>query len=106
MNKYFIYCRKSSESEDRQILSIPSQIAELKNLAKARGLAVANIFSESKSAKAPGRPVFNEMMARIQSGDAQGIICWKLDRLARNPVDGGAIICQYLVGNRLVGERQ
>ena len=43
------------------------------------------------SAKIPGRPVFNEMMARIQRGEARGILCWKLDRLARNPVDGGQI---------------
>lgn len=44
------------------------------------------------SAKAPGRPVFNEMMQRLYRGEAAGIICWKLDRLARNSVDGGAII--------------
>jgi site-specific DNA recombinase len=39
----------------------------------------------------PGRPVFNEMMRRVQRGEVQGIICWKLDRLARNPVDGGQV---------------
>lgn len=92
MNQYAIYCRKSSESEDRQILSIPAQIDELKKLAKHRSLRVSRVLTESKSAKAPGRPVFNEMMASIQNGEIQGIICWKLDRLARNPVDGGSII--------------
>src|SRR3989344_5295848 len=39
----------------------------------------------------PGRPVFNEMLKRIQLGEAQGIVCWKIDRLARNPVDGGQV---------------
>jgi DNA invertase Pin-like site-specific DNA recombinase len=39
----------------------------------------------------PGRPVFVDMMARIQRGEAQGILCWKIDRLARNPVDGGQV---------------
>ena len=92
MSKYFIYTRKSSESEDRQVLSIESQINELKELAKKRGLFVSEVFSESKSAKEPGRPVFNNMIKRIYTGEAKGIICWKLDRLARNPVDGGSVI--------------
>ena len=48
----------------------------------------------------PGRPVFSEMIARIQKGEAQGIVCWKIDRLARNPVDGGQI--QWLLQNKVI----
>jgi len=92
MPGYFIYCRKSSEAEDRQVLSIESQTRELKELAAKLNLPVAEVLIESKSAKEPGRPVFNQMMQRLYRGEAPGIICWKLDRLARNPVDGGSII--------------
>ncbi|HEC66015.1 MAG TPA: recombinase family protein, partial [bacterium] len=92
MKKYFIYARKSSESEDRQVLSIESQVDELKNLSGRLKLHVLDVYSESKSAKAPGRSKFSEMVDRIHGGEAQGVICWKLDRLARNPVDGGLII--------------
>lgn len=92
MPGYFIYCRKSSEAEDRQVLSIESQTRELEQIAAKLNLPVAEILTESKSAKDPGRPVFNSMMQRLYRGEAAGIICWKLDRLARNPVDGGAII--------------
>ena len=76
--KYFIYARKSSESEDRQVQSIESQVEELQKLAKNSSLAVVNIFSESKSAKAPERPIFEEMLSRIRAGEANGILCWKL----------------------------
>jgi len=87
--KYFLYARKSSESEDRQIASIDSQIKELTKISEK--LEIVDILSESQSAKAPGRPVFNKMINRIYNGEANGILCWKLDRLARNPVDGGNI---------------
>ena len=87
MPGYFIYCRKSSEAEDRQVLSIESQTRELEQIAAKLNLPVAEILTESKSAKEPGRPIFNQMMQRLYRGEAAGIICWKLDRLARNPVD-------------------
>lgn len=89
--RYFLYARKSSESEDKQIASIQSQLDELKKLAQAKGLTIAAVLTEEKSAKAPGRPVFARMIQDIHSGKADGILCWKLDRLARNPVDGGTI---------------
>lgn len=89
---YIIYARKSTESEDRQVLSIDAQISELKSLAAKRGLVVSEILRESQSAKSPGRPVFSQLVARISHGEVRGVLCWKLDRLARNPVDGGSII--------------
>jgi DNA invertase Pin-like site-specific DNA recombinase len=88
---YFIYARKSTESEDRQVASIDSQVAELTALARRDGFTVADVFSESQSAKAPGRPVFSKLLQKIHKQKANGILCWKLDRLARNPIDGGNI---------------
>ncbi len=91
MIKYFLYARKSTDVEDKQVLSIEAQLSELRSLAKREGLEIAEEFVEKKSAKIPGRLLFNDMMSRIGRGEAQGIICWKIDRLARNPVDGGQV---------------
>jgi len=88
--KYFVYSRKSTEEEDRQALSIESQKAEI--LRKFSDLEIVGILQESFSASKPGRPIFNEMMTRLASGEADGIIAWHPDRLSRNPVDAGAII--------------
>lgn len=92
MLRYIIYCRKSSEAEDKQVQSIESQLNELKRLAERLNLSVIDVFTESKSAKSPGRPVFNDILKKVTQGKADGVICWKLDRLARNPIDGGQII--------------
>ncbi|MDP8258817.1 MAG: recombinase family protein, partial [Candidatus Aadella gelida] len=88
---YFIYLRKSSDSEDRQVQSIEAQKRELLAYAKQKNLNILSIFEESKSAKEPGRPVFTEMIGRINKGEANGLLVWKINRLARNPVDGGTI---------------
>lgn len=95
---YVIYARKSSESEDRQVLSIESQIHELKSLALRHNVGVADVLTEARSAKAPGRPVFNDLIRRVRRGNVQGILCWKMDRLARNPYDAGLVLQAQLDG--------
>lgn len=90
--KYFLYARKSSEDEQRQVQSIDDQVTRMSERAKELGLKVVDVLTETKSAKIPNaRPVFNEMLDRIERGEANGIICWKIDRLTRNPVDGGRL---------------
>lgn len=92
MPEYIIYCRKSSESEERQVLSIESQIKELRETAQRLNLTVSETLTESQSAKYPGRPIFNNLMKKVYQGQLKGIITWKLDRLARNPIDGASLV--------------
>lgn len=92
MNQYFAYCRKSSEEEDRQALSIESQMQELKRYAEKENLQIVETLQEARSAKTPGRPVFDAVLKRIERGEANGILAWHPDRLARNALDGGRII--------------
>jgi len=90
--KYFIYARKSSESEDRQVQSIDDQVNRLKKLANDLNLDIKKTYTEAKSAKKPdNRPIFDEMIQRIENGEAEGILCWQINRLSRNPIDSGKL---------------
>ena len=90
--RYVIYARKSTEEDDRQVLSIEAQLVELKEFAAKEKLEIAASLCEAKTAKEPGRTVFGEMLDRICAGEAGGILAWHPDRLARNSIDGGKII--------------
>ena len=92
MNKYIAYCRKSRDEADRQILSIEAQIAELKEFAKKEHLEIVEFITEAKTAKMPGREQFAEVLKKIEKGEADGIVAWHPDRLARNSMDGGKIV--------------
>ena len=83
MQTAVLYVRKSTESEERQVLSLDSQIDELVSYAARAGLTITRIFRESQSARAPGRPVFEQMMREILKKNTTILLCWKLDRLAR-----------------------
>lgn len=91
--KYCLYARKSSEDDERQALSIDSQIKEMNLVAQSEGLAITEIRRESHSAKASGtRPVFSQLIQDVRKGLFQGILTWAPDRLSRNAGDLGSIV--------------
>ena len=91
--KLFLYARRSSdESSDKQAQSIEDQISDLRPVAERQGIKIVEILEESKSSKRPYiRPVFQSMLERIEAGEADGILCWHINRLSRNPIDSGQI---------------
>ncbi len=101
---YLIYCRKSSEAEDRQVESINDQLVEANKIVSQKNLVVKDKpFMESRSAKMPGRQEFNRMIEEIyKRNDIKGIICWKLNRLSRNPIDEGTL--RWLLQSNVVEE--
>ncbi len=99
--KYYIYLRKSSEGEDRQVQSIERQADEVHTLITNQDLAVVGTFQECRSAMVPfNRPEFTKMVKGIKTGKANGIICWHINRLSRNPLESG-IIQQLLEDGKL-----
>ena len=75
-HKFFLYARKSTDVEDKQVLSIEAQITELRAFAKQNNLAIVEEFVEKQSAKIPGRPIFGKILARIEKGEAKRIFTY------------------------------
>ena len=100
MEKLILYARKSTDTEDKQVLSIDAQLTELRKYAADNHLIVIDEMIEKRTAKMPGRPVFNSLLTRIKNGEATGILAWHPDRLARNSVDGGEIV--YLIDTGVI----
>jgi DNA invertase Pin-like site-specific DNA recombinase len=91
--KYCLYARKSTEQEDKQALSIESQVREMMALAERDGLEIVEVKRESHSSKEVGqRPVYNELISEIRQGKFNGILTWAPDRLSRNAGDLGAVV--------------
>lgn len=91
--KYVLYARKSTESEERQILSIDSQVKEMLAIAEREQLEIVDIRRESHSAKDSGqRPVYKEILEDIRRQRFNGILTWAPDRLSRNAGDLGSIV--------------
>ena len=83
--RYCLYARKSSESDERQAMSIESQINEKKTLAEREKLFIKEVRQESHSAKSSGlRPVFSQLLIDIKAGEFDAILTWAPDRLSRN----------------------
>ena len=81
-------------------MSIEAQLFELREYARRENVEIIQEFTESKSAKKPGRELFAEMITKIEASEGVGILAWHPDRLARNSVDGGKVI--YLVDTQKI----
>jgi len=91
--RYCLYARKSSEAEEKQALSIDSQVKEMLTIAQRDNLNIVDMYRESHSAKDCGqRPVFNKLLIDIREGKFDGILVWHPDRLSRNAGDLGAVV--------------
>lgn len=107
--RYVLYARKSTESEEKQVLSIDSQIKEMLQLAERDSLDIVEIRRESHSAKESGqRPVYREILEDIRGGRFNGILTWAPDRLSRNAGDLGSVVDlmdqQHLMEIRTYGQ--
>ncbi len=89
---YIAYYRKSTESDERQVQSIPDQKDWASKVVIEQQLVIATHHEESRSARTLGRPMFEEVMQALEEGKADALIAYDASRLARNAMDGARII--------------
>ena len=90
--KGLVYVRRSQDRYDKQVLSIEGQEMEMAKLIEQHNIAPIFLPAEERTAHRTGRPIFDDMMDRIETGEVSVIVAWSANRLARNAWDGGRII--------------
>jgi len=83
-----VYCRVSTEDQEREGSSLSSQNSYCLRKAAELGYDVPAdcIFTEVFSGADTDRPRLNEMRRLIRSHSVDAVICYSTDRLARNPI--------------------
>ncbi len=96
--RYVGYVRKSTEDEERQVLSKEAQQNKIRE--RFSDLNIVDILDESKSAAEPDkRPVFTSILKMIDDGKIDGVIAWHPDRLSRNEIDASSITYRIRKGS-------
>ncbi len=96
-----IYARVSTDKQDTE-----NQISKLKDYSTLRGWKVKNVYTDIYTGKKKERPGLQKMLQSIKSGTINGVLVWKLDRLARSVKDAIDILdyirrhnCQLIIFN-------
>src|SRR4051812_3072310 len=83
------YCRKSTDTEDKQVHSLQDQAAMISGYYE--GLPAAEregrplrLLQEARSAYHPGRPVFQGILHMASRGEVRGVIVVHPNRISRN----------------------
>lgn len=91
--KYGLYVRKSTESDERQALSIESQKKEMEKIASKENLKIEKVYEDKHSAKeSRSRPSFINLITDLKQEIINSILVWSPDRLSRNAGDLGDLV--------------
>jgi len=93
--KAALYCRVSTEDQEREGTSLQTQLEACLDYCQQKGYAVVHQLSEAHSGLTLDRPKLNELRDLIRTGDIDVIVIYCLDRLSRDPTHG-VILTQEL----------
>jgi len=90
-----IYCRVSTEDQEREGTSLQTQLEACRNYCQDKGYDVAHRFSEAYSGLTLERPKLDELRELVRNEQADVVVVYCLDRLSRDPTHG-VILTQEL----------
>jgi len=91
MKGYIGYIRVSTVKRGTKGVSLQEQRDAILRFAERNQFPISIWLEEMETAAKHGRPIFNQALKMLRSGQAKGIILHKLDRGARNLRDWAAI---------------
>ena len=90
------YVRVSTEEQARGGVSIEVQTAKVRMYCELHGLTLREIIAdEGRSGKDLDRPGLRRALERLRSGESEGVVVAKLDRLSRSVADWNALIVEF-----------
>lgn len=93
MNRAIIYCRKSTDRDDKQQNSIESQLSACTRVLEQEWCSLIDTLFESASAKKSGtRPIFDSMVSLCKKWKVDFIIVDEVSRLSRNNTDSVKVL--------------
>ncbi|MFC1972329.1 recombinase family protein [Chloroflexota bacterium] len=93
--KAAIYCRVSTDNQEREGTSLQTQLENCLTYCQSKGYDVAYRFTESYSGLTIDRPKLSELRELVRTEDIDVVLVYCLDRLTRDP-GHGVIITQEL----------
>jgi site-specific DNA recombinase len=98
-----IYCRVSTEDQEREGTSLQTQLEACLAYCQDKGYNVAYRFSEAYSGLTLDRPKLNELRELVRDEQVNVVVVYCLDRLSRDPTHG-VILTQELEKHHVILE--
>lgn len=92
MKNFYGYVRVSTAKQGERGVSLQEQHDSILRYAQRNAFEITGWFEERVTAAKRGRPIFNEMLALLSRGKADGVIIHKIDRGARNLRDWADLV--------------
>jgi site-specific DNA recombinase len=101
--KAAIYCRVSTEDQEREGTSLHTQLEACLKYCQDKGYDIACRFSEVYSGLTLERPKLNELRELVRAKEIDVVVVYCLDRLSRDPTHG-VIVTQELEKHKVTLE--